>query len=216
MYERTQNAKPRADRASIELLCNLGRALVPVLPVDQPSGPDLALQLLKRSFCGQTLEWFSKCDMLIVKPKLIYGLFMLPAEILSEFIAPRIIPSQLQYALPILGETYRLLQRLRHWPAREFSLCCRDDVFATHTQFGNRSYITHLSAKESDGSCLVKSRHAPCSFVIVWLDRVGITHVEFQESSWVESAPRGSTWVYAVAVTEGKIHVKSKVYVRHI
>jgi hypothetical protein len=213
VYETTlPSTKPQSDRTSNELLGDLGRALVPILPVDEPSGPDLALQLLKRSFCRQTLEKLHTCHVLATEPKLIDDLLTLPTEILSEFVAPHIIPSQLRYVLPILGETCRLLQGLRQWPARSFSLSCQDSIFATRVQFGNRSYITDLSVEQADDSFLVKSRNVPCRFLIVWLDRVGITHVEFQESSQVESAPQGSKWVYAVALTEGKIYIKSKVY----
>jgi len=211
LHERTQNSKLPADCASIELLCDLGRALAPILPIDQPSGPDLALQLLKRSFSGQTLAKLSTYHAWNKDPRFIQLLSTLPTEILSEFVAPRIIPSQLQYALPVLGETYQLLQRLHQWPAVEYTLCCRGAIFVKRSQFGNRSYITDLSTKESKGYSLVKSRDVSCGFVIVYLDKVGIPDIEFQESSFVELARRNSKWVYAVAVTEGKIYVQSKV-----
>ncbi|KAF2785760.1 hypothetical protein K505DRAFT_368832 [Melanomma pulvis-pyrius CBS 109.77] len=210
LYETIQHGKSQASRASIDALCQLGQALLPILPVAQPSSPDIALQLLKRSFHRHTLAKLSTCHAIKTEHNLIHLLSSLPTEILSEFIAPRIIPSQLQYALPILGETDHLLQRLRQWPALDFSLCCQGAVFATQTQFGKRYYITNLSAEESKDSFLVKSRHASCNFVLVWLDHLGITHIEFQESIRIESPRRNSEWVYAVELTEKKIYVKSK------
>jgi hypothetical protein len=103
-------------------LLQLGNALHPILPVEDPSGRKLASDICKSSLCQQTLERSPehvsrntpgcKCCVCLIRQ-----LRSLPNEILSEFIAPLAAPSHLQGVFAVFGETFDLLSELRKRPA---------------------------------------------------------------------------------------------------
>jgi hypothetical protein len=142
---------------------------------------------------------------------LVRHLSFLPTEILSEMIAPLTTPSYFRNILSILGETFNVLTELEKLPARDFNISCQEAVFETRIRFGPKSYITGLYNKKVGGSCLNKLHNVSCRYVVVWLDRIGITDIEFLPSEKHMLAAPGRKWVYAFAITEGRIYVRSKV-----
>lgn len=204
-------------------LFRLGQALAPVLPVDDPLGHEHSLELLKHSSCGRALERIPascckrskrtcNCSACFIR-----RLRWLPTEILSDFVAPLLTQGSFRHILPIFGETFRLLLKLQEpkRPALDFPVSCRAALFETRFDFGQESYITGIYDENVAGSSLVKSYDTPCNFIVVWLDKVGITDINFLSTDAIPSSQpkrKSRYWVYTIAVAEDWFYVRSKVW----
>lgn len=131
---------------------------------------------------------------------------------MSDFIAPLATPSYFQHVVPIFGETFNLLHELQKRPAHRYQVSGRDAIFETRFEFGRTSYITGLYNEEVIDSSLVKLRDVPYDYIVVWLDKVGVTAINFLPSGVTPIATRGTKWVYAIAAPKEWIHVRSKVH----
>jgi hypothetical protein len=206
---------------TVRQLCALGKALHPILQVNnRPTGrPELALRVFRDSFTRQTIDKILKrlADRPYVCASqdaagLVQQLVRLPNEILQYFVAPDATPSTLSDVCSILGETSRLLQKLHKLPARSYQVSTSGAIFETRIKFGGISYITALNHDKRDpSSTLVKPSNESCDYIVVQLDSVGITAVEFYRNGR-SVAGTGRLWSYAVAIVDGYIHVTSKVY----
>jgi hypothetical protein len=112
----------------------------------------------------------------------------------------------------VFGETWRILPKLQK-PARH-SFAHEDTLFETRATFGGKSYITSISTEKCAESRPMGSCRTSCKYVIVWLDKFGITKIHFAYGNEAPPAPdrtMAGRWVYAFAVTGESLHVESKV-----
>lgn len=220
-------------------LVKLGQALRPALPVDDPPGPEHALQILKRSCSPQIFAHNVKtpchrqrnCDCLKC---LCRHLSKLPPEVFTEIIFMA-TPSTMSRLLTIFGETSKLLSELKKESARHLILSCQGDVFQTSIEYGNKSYVTGLYDHEVSHSKKLKSQDTICDYLVVWADRIGVTKVEFLRSDVSTSGHSikptsikcrnclylnaknpltirsNREWVHVINITEARIHLQSKV-----
>jgi len=211
-------------------LAKLGQALVPVIPADDPPAAGHTPELLK--YCCPDGLYFERrckkeqsCNCLGC---ILEHLLRVPLEIFVEIILAG--PRSVQSILSVGSQIPRLLSELERSPAPEFNLSCHGDVFQTSFTYGGRSYITSLSNQEIDGSRRIKSGDMMYNHVLVWLDRIGITQVEFVHSEVLNATSRVGNdfkeshnanesidarskrqWVCAIAPTRASLCVKSKV-----
>lgn len=104
------------------------------------------------------------------------------------------------------------LERPHSGQRRRYRVSVRGALFETRINFGRASYVTGLYDEQVEGSHQVKSAATPCRFVVIWLDKLGVTNVEFLPDCH-PSAPakrRLGYWVHALQVNDDYIHVSSK------
>jgi hypothetical protein len=210
-----------ASNQANEALCQLGRALAFALPVDEPSDTELRFRLLEQSFCQNELGRISdrykkekcreeeqKCDCIAC---LFGGLPRLPLEILSGHILPHVAQSYVRQTVPIYGEIFKAFSLLKEHPAGDYSISCADAVVQTRVCFGKRSYITGLFDQPIPGSQTIKFCNEKPKYIMVWIDKIGVTDIEFLHSKTVNDLVQlKHKWLYTFPFTEN-IHVKSKV-----
>ncbi|RMZ73058.1 hypothetical protein GMOD_00009568 [Pyrenophora seminiperda CCB06] len=109
-----------------------------------------------------------------------------------------------------LGETFNLLPKLRKHRAGRYRVSVRAALFETRVKYGRTSYITGLYNERVDESILVKACDEPYDHIIVWLDRIGITAVEFLPQGVSLATRSGSPWMYAVIALDDHVEIKSK------
>jgi hypothetical protein len=133
---------------------------------------------------------------------------LLPDEIL-QYITSFLSPCPFQSLSVIFGDILKLLEELETNPAGKFPLSSLDAIFATRILFGGTIYIAGLHNESVRKSIRVKDVAA--QFVVVWLDTIGITHVEFHSSiNSISSRQSGREWVYAIFLSD-TLHIQSKV-----
>ncbi|KAF2633025.1 hypothetical protein BU25DRAFT_87701 [Macroventuria anomochaeta] len=179
-------------------LGELGQALRPALPVDEPPSLEHALRILKHSCCPQILSSKVKnpcnsqqnCDCL----KCIFRyLSKLPPEVFTEIIFMA-EPSNIPRLLTIFGETSKLFSELKNRPARHITLSCQGDVFQTSIEYGDKSYVTGLYDQEVPHSKKIKSRDTLCDHLAVWSDKIGVIKAEFLRSK-VSTSGHEVKWI---------------------
>lgn len=205
--------------------------------MDDPPSHEHALQIFRQAFCARSLERirvrdhdnsgrsdspvFSTCE----KSQrgtcsciscLILHLSSLPAEILSDFIAPHVTQGCLRRILSICGVTFDLVLRLQELerPSRHYVVSCRHVLFITRTRIGQGSYVTGIYNENVAGSYPIDLPTMPCKYVVVSLDKVGITNIHLSSTVEPPSRPPKAYmgyWMYTFAVADGLFHVQSKV-----
>jgi hypothetical protein len=136
---------------------------------------------------------------------------LLPQELL-EYISSFILPSPAQKLFVAFGDTLNILMELETNPAYKITFSYQDTIFMSQIQFGGTTYITRLHNDQTQNSTLLfKSGVARPNFAVIWLNMIGITHVEFL-SSMDRITPRqvDREWVYAISISDS-IHVQRKV-----
>ena len=197
-------------------LFNIGQALARILPI---RGDEHALQMYRRGFCRQTLEKISRSISCSTASEnscgccgcLVQALLHLPDELLTNFIWPHITSTFFRYVVPIFGEMSDLLVYLRKQSACHYQVSGRKAIFATFFYFGGTSYITSLCNEATAGSILVKPRELKYDYIVVWLNNVGITAIEFLSTDARPAVRPKGEWGCGFAALDGWIHVKSKV-----
>jgi hypothetical protein len=135
----------------------------------------------------------------------------LPPEILSEHILPHVNQSYVRQTIPAYGEVSKVVSSLQKHPAGTWDISCEDAVFQTRIGFGRLSYLTGLFDEAVSYSKPIKLSDENPSYIVVWLDKIGIFDVKFLSSAMIQDPIEFEhTWVYAFPFTE-KIQVRSKV-----
>ncbi|KAF1357804.1 hypothetical protein EJ07DRAFT_157494 [Lizonia empirigonia] len=169
-------------------LVKLGQSLRPALLMDDPPGPEHALQILKHSCYPKILS--SKVENhCVMEPNceclecMFRHLSKLPTEVFTEIIFMA-EPSNISKLLTIFGETSKLLSELTNRRARDITLSCQGDVFQTSIKYGGKSYVTGLYDQEVPHSEKIKSRDTSCDYLAIWMDKIGVTQAEFLHSTF--------------------------------